>query len=121
MAECKRCSNCCRYIATEIDKPEKKEDYDEIVWFLLHENVHVYIDDEDDWIVEFSTKCRALDDDGKCKVHEKKPELCKKYDPAECTNGGESGEKVSFWSVEDFKKYCNKLDLPFTIDFPEGY
>ncbi|MEL7238972.1 MAG: YkgJ family cysteine cluster protein, partial [Planctomycetota bacterium] len=44
---CERCSAlCCRQIALPLDNPEDAEDFDNIRWYLMHENVHVFVEDE---------------------------------------------------------------------------
>jgi len=30
---------CCRYFALQIDNPKTADDYDNIRWYLVHENV----------------------------------------------------------------------------------
>ena len=58
--DCKKCGNCCNHIALEIDAPKWKEDYNHILWYLLHENVRVFIEDNE-WYLEFLTRCKAFD------------------------------------------------------------
>src|SRR5436190_17100327 len=57
---CAGCGDCCRYVTAQIKSPRSRVDYDEIRWFLLHENIQVFID-EDGWYIEFATRCRKLD------------------------------------------------------------
>ncbi|MFH1212436.1 MAG: hypothetical protein V1659_05945 [Candidatus Woesearchaeota archaeon] len=58
---CNECEGkCCRYIAVEVDAPEGMGDFEDMLWWLYHENVMLYIDDEHDWILEFRTPCRHL-------------------------------------------------------------
>ena len=53
---CMECgAECCRYIATEIDEPTCKRDYDNVRWYLLHKDVYVFVDHDDCWYVEFET------------------------------------------------------------------
>jgi hypothetical protein len=56
---CSSCGECCTYIATQIDDPQSFRDYDQIHWYLTHENVQVYVDWEGDWYLEFLTRCRT--------------------------------------------------------------
>ena len=47
MAEslCNKCSGlCCRYFALPIDNPTTAKDYDDIRWYLCHENVVIFIE-----------------------------------------------------------------------------
>ncbi len=103
---CKRCSKCCRYIATEIDRPTSEEDFENIIWFLYHKNVGVYLGHDNKWYLEFVTPCKELNFRGFCKVYDKRPQICRDYNQNECPqyNDGPT-EKQYFHSVEEFKKY----------------
>jgi len=110
MKNCDECDGeCCKSIAIEIDEPETKEDWDEIRWFLCHKNVLVYKDNDGDWLVEYLTDCKYLDENNKCKIYEKRPKTCREHDPESCqANGeGEIGNPV-FKSVEDLEKYLKE-------------
>ncbi len=85
---CKGCTKCCEHIAIQIDKPKSKEDFHHIMWYLLHENIKVYIDYDNDWIIEFQTKCKALDNKGLCKVYSTRPNICKEYTQQDCEKHG---------------------------------
>ncbi len=104
---CKNCDNCCRYIALEIDKPTTKAEKENITWFLLHENISVYIGHDNHWYVEFQTPCKALVK-GHCSVYKKRPAMCRDYDQDNCTNyNNEPAEKKLFTTPEQFKKYLS--------------
>ncbi|MFH1848696.1 MAG: YkgJ family cysteine cluster protein [archaeon] len=111
---CSQCASCCNHIAIQIDTPETREDFSDITWYLLHENVKVFIDDEDDWYVEFSTPCSALGRDNTCQSYETRPSICRKYDPEECvTNGEGKAEKLIFRTREDLLSYLKLKDTGF--------
>ncbi len=77
---CRRCgARCCRYIATGIDAPTCKRDYDHIRWYLLHEHIHVFVDHEGDWYLEVEARCDCLGDDGRCLNYKNRPRICRKY------------------------------------------
>jgi Fe-S-cluster containining protein len=106
---CKDCSaKCCRYVATEIDKPEKQEDYEEIIWYLLHEKICVFIDDGE-WYLQFDTDCKSLDESGECKIYDKRPKICRKLSTSNCEHYGEGKPyDVIFKNPEDFVKYMKE-------------
>ena len=59
--DCVACeAACCRHVAVEIDKPTCKRDFDNVRWQLLHDGVHVFVDHDNEWYVEFEAKCDAL-------------------------------------------------------------
>jgi len=110
MITCEECDGkCCRYIATEIDEPETKEDWDEIKWFLYHENVVVYKDNDKEWIVEFRTRCKNLDENNQCKIYDKRPQKCRDHEAESCeVNGdGKLGDPV-FRNIKDVDEYLEK-------------
>jgi len=108
---CKGCTLCCEYVTIEFDTPETKEDYEEVIWMLMHENVTVYID-EDGWNVEFKTPCMALDEKGLCKIYPERPEICKKYSQDDCIKHGD-GDFCSylFKTKEDLLKYLKEKKI----------
>ena len=82
---CQGCvAHCCRYVAVEIDKPDTKWQYDQILWMLVHENVAVYIEADGEWYVEFKTKCSARGEANLCKIYEDRPRLCRDYSNETC-------------------------------------
>lgn len=77
---CDKChGKCCRYVAMEIDTPASKRDYDHIRWYLLHKNVYVFVDHDNDWYVEFKTDCGELAEDNACSVYDQRPHICRKH------------------------------------------
>lgn len=117
MVECSSCGGCCKHIALEIDVPDKKSDFEDIYWYLLHRNVHVFVTENEDedseeeerWYVEFITSCKALDENNLCSIYKKRPRICAEYDPDECTaNDAESEEIKRFNNAEEFLEWLKK-------------
>ena len=113
---CKSCkAKCCKYVATEIDKPKNKEEFEEIIWYLLHENIEVFIE-SGDWYIQFNTSCKALDKDNKCSYYEKRPQICRDLKVGECEHHGDIDENdITFKTPKDFVDYMKEkgfeLDL----------
>lgn len=77
---CHTCNGlCCRHIAKEIDRPTTKTDFDNLRWYLMHENVKVGIDLDNNWMLEVATGCRHLQSDHCCAIYDKRPALCREY------------------------------------------
>ena len=109
---CSGCDDCCHYIAVEIDRPTSKTDYQNIIWFLLHKNVKVYISWDNDWFLEFVTPCLRLDKNGLCGDYENRPRLCRDYHQDDCTRYNEEpAEKILFDSADAFKKYLKRKKI----------
>jgi len=126
---CEGCADCCKYIALEIDEPEKKEHHEQIVSYLMHEKVRVFVEeDEDDetedvWYVEFSTRCDGLSENLLCNTYETRPNVCREYSPRDCPNNNADGdgEKYQFNTPEDYlaflriKGFKAKISLPTVL------
>jgi len=112
---CEECDGkCCKYVVIEIDTPETKKDMEDIKWLVCHKNVGVFVDEDDEWYLEFLTPCEFLDENNKCKIYERRPKICRKYNTKECLfhNGGYS-QKFTFGTIKDVEKYIEEF---FTED-----
>jgi Fe-S-cluster containining protein len=109
--KCEECgAKCCKYLAMEIDKPVDKEDYDKIRWYLLHKNVHVFIDHEEDWCVEFESECGELGENDMCQSYERRPRVCRAHghgEDCEFHGDGEDPHIVKFSTVKEFEEYLD--------------
>ncbi|NQV33899.1 MAG: YkgJ family cysteine cluster protein [Phycisphaeraceae bacterium] len=99
--QCELChGQCCRYFALPIETPEDRDDYDDIRWYLCHEDVTVFVE-EGDWYVNVKNKCRNLSKkDSKCHIYDRRPTICRGYSHDEC----------------DFVEGDYEYDLHFTDD-----
>ena len=108
MITCDQCpdSACCRDVTVEIEEPETLEDWDEIRWMVAHKNVAVYVDNDDDWVVEFKTPCKKLDDKGKCTIYHERPQMCKEHELESCVYNGEGTvEKMRFDTMAQVEEH----------------
>lgn len=85
---CCKCTGCCRYVSVALTKPRSKELLDVYVWYLLHKNVQIYIDNDKSWNLLFITPCTKLMSDGRCGTYETRPQLCRDYSPKSCSRSG---------------------------------
>ena len=110
---CDGCSQCCEYIALEIDEPDlkKKKDVGEIKWYLLHKDVWVFIDNDDTWNIQFNTKCEKLDDKGMCGDYENRPYICRQHSPENCERYGDGDSfKFLFKTKEEFEQWLESRE-----------
>jgi Fe-S-cluster containining protein len=84
-SQCDKCTGlCCRYFALPIETPETRQDYDDIRWYLCHENITVFVEDGD-WYINIKNKCRHLSEKNyRCKIYDKRPRICRQYRHADC-------------------------------------
>lgn len=103
---CEHCvALCCRYIALPIDTPQKRSDFDDIRWYLLHEGVSVFIEDGD-WYICITTTCRHLQPDRRCGIYETRPRICRDYSTEGCDyHSGDYGWEQHFTCSEHLDEY----------------
>lgn len=81
---CDYCSaKCCQYFALGIDKPENREDWEYVRWFLLHDAASIFVED-DTWYLLVQTRCEKLRDDNLCGIYETRPQICREYSTDGC-------------------------------------
>jgi Fe-S-cluster containining protein len=103
---------CCRYFALEVDKPDEPSDFEDLRWYMLHQNVEIFIEDRA-WYVQMYNKCNALGDDNKCTIYETRPKICREYSDESCDKD-ELEEKtpstadLTFRTVEELEAYRDK-------------
>ena len=113
MKTCEGCeAKCCRYVTVKIDEPKDNEDYEPILWYLIHENVEIFIDEEG-WHILFNSKCKKLGDDFKCKDYDKRPQVCSDHKMESCERYNLEDVFASFKSPKEFRKYMKnkKIDI----------
>ena len=101
---CLTCALCCSYIAVEIDAPSSVKSATEILWHLYHHQVSVYRDSDDEWVVQFETRCRHLLEDNKCGIYETRPHICREYSEESCEVNAED-EGRTFYTPQAFLEY----------------
>lgn len=115
---CSSCKgDCCKYVAMELDCPEDIEDFQNIRWYLAHENISVYVEEDGVWNIEFMTPCKYLEKNNKCCIHEdfvknpevRRPQICKEFTVEQCPHHNDYEELYRFNSVEDVDKYIEKV------------
>ncbi len=106
---CTQCAAlCCRYFALPIDNPETRREYEDIRWYLCHENVVVFIE-KSQWYVGILNRCKHLMDDNRCGIYETRPTICRGYSTDNCDyHGGEYDYKQLFTSAEQLREYADE-------------
>jgi len=106
---CEQCTGaCCRYVALPIETPEDKDDFEDIRWYLIHENVSVFVED-DEWYISFHTPCRHLQPDSRCGIYATRPKLCRTYTTDNCDyHSGDYGWELHFTAPEHLDDYLRE-------------
>src|SRR4051812_40634852 len=100
---CEQCGLCCTYVAIEVDGPTSVKRATELLWYLYHQGVSLYVND-DSWMVQFETTCRYLTADRRCGVYATRPHICREFSEKECeVNTGDDGQ--TFYDATSFVEY----------------
>ncbi|HET6336353.1 MAG TPA: YkgJ family cysteine cluster protein [Polyangiales bacterium] len=103
---CAQCGLCCTYVAIEVDGPTTVKRATELLWYLYHQGVSLYLND-DDWMVQFETTCRYLTADRRCGVYATRPHICREFSEKECeVNTGDDGQ--TFYDATAFVAYLKQ-------------
>jgi len=86
---CDDCAGeCCSYVAVELEKPKCKDDFEDMIYYLLHEGVKISVviheGEPETWYLEFAGRCRHLDDKGWCTIYKHRPKVCRDHKVEEC-------------------------------------
>jgi Fe-S-cluster containining protein len=106
---CEQCAAlCCRYFALPIDNPRSARQYDDIRWYLCHENVVIFIE-ERQWYIGIMSRCKHLQPDNRCGIYETRPKVCREYTTDNCDfHGGEYNFEQLFTSAEQLEAYARE-------------
>jgi Fe-S-cluster containining protein len=108
MITCLECrGECCKKLAFNIEAPKNIIDFQDIKWYLYHEGVIVYIDNEGDWMVQVPVKCTKLGKNGRCTIYEDRPPICRMSKVEDCEKNTDE-MAVVFRTVKDLESYMNK-------------
>jgi len=89
-----------------IENPTNALDFDNIRWYLMHENIVVFVD-KDQWYIGFMTRCKNLQPDNRCGVYETRPRICRSYTTDNCDfHGAEYGYEHLFTSSEQLREFA---------------
>ena len=103
LVACTSCGRCCTYVSVGINEPTKVRYASDILWYLYHESVSVYLDGDGEWSVVFETRCRNLRSDLLCGVYEQRPIVCRDFDNTTCEVNSTGGR--TFATPEDFLRW----------------
>jgi len=116
-SRCDKCTGlCCRYFALPIETPESKQDYDDIRWYLCHNDITVFVEDGD-WYLNVKNKCRHVTEKGnRCRIYDKRPKICRDYKTSNCDfTEGEYDYELHFTNDKEMEEYIKiKFDNNIT-------
>lgn len=99
-ASCTACGLCCSYVAIEVDAPATVKEATQLLWYVYHEGVSLY-DNDDEWMVQFDTTCIYLQPDYRCGIYETRPHICREFSEQDCeVNTGDDGR--TFYNATEY-------------------
>jgi len=106
---CDYCTaKCCRYFALPIETPNSREELENVRWYMLHEQVSIFVD-EGDWYLMVHTKCTKLREDNLCGIYETRPEICREYSTENCEFDGDGCYDQLFETPEQIAEYTEAM------------
>ncbi len=97
-------AKCCRQISVEIDKPTEEDDFEDLLWFVAHQGVTIFVD-EGDWYVSVQTSCSHLEASGLCGIYEDRPQICRDYSSESCDRDEDTEYDLNFDNHEEMLAY----------------
>jgi Fe-S-cluster containining protein len=107
---CMKCdAGCCRTVAVEWQKPTSRKDWEQVRWLVAHKNISVYLDHDDDWLIEFKTDCTHLDKNNRCLIYDNRMPICREHPADSCEMAGEEEYFVEMYrTTEDVDRVIKK-------------
>lgn len=102
LVECTECALCCTYVAVGINAPTTPRFATDVLWYLYHERVYVYVDEDEEWSVVFETRCRNLGGDLRCAVYADRPHICRGFDNRSCEVNAPAQGDLTFREPAEF-------------------
>lgn len=121
--KCDRClpAKCCSAVAMEIDKPTALEDYENLLWYVAHDNIHLFIEGKS-WFMNIISRCDFLGLDNRCMGYERRPQICRDYSLDDCefdTPIEDLGYEAYFENFDQLEAYVwKKFGKRFVKDAP---
>jgi uncharacterized protein len=103
---CTACGLCCSYVAIEVDAPSTVKRATQLLWYVYHRGVSLYVN-EDEWMVQFDSTCQYLQPDYRCGIYDTRPHICREFNEQDCEiNTGDDGH--TFYAAGEFLEYLQR-------------
>jgi hypothetical protein len=109
---CSYCTaKCCRYFALPIDTPKTWKDYDDVRWYLAHDQTAVFVE-EGKWYLLVHTTCQYLQGDHRCGNYHERMQICRDYTTANCEYDDDAVYDKYFETPEQLAEYAEAMLPP---------
>ncbi len=108
LVECTECGRCCTYVGVGINPPTSARHATDVLWYLYHEGVYVYVDGDGEWSVHFGARCRHLGPDLRCGIYAERPHICRTFDNRSCEVNDPVHDSLSFREPDEFLEWLRE-------------
>ncbi len=121
MIECTECGRCCTYVGIGINPPTSARYATDVLWYLYHEGVYVYVDGAGEWSVHFESRCRNLGDDLLCRIYADRPHICRGFDSRSCEVNDRNHGSLTFRAPKEFVAWLGQKRPRVLAKLEQGY
>jgi Fe-S-cluster containining protein len=108
LVPCLECGKCCTYVAVGINAPTRPRYATDILWYLYHDKVTVYLDGDGEWCVMFESRCKNLGEGLLCAVYPERPHICRSFDNRGCEVNAPDKEAITFREPAQFLSWLKE-------------
>ena len=121
LVECTDCGRCCTYVGVGINPPTSPRYATDVLWYLYHHGVYVYVDGEGEWSVHFEARCRNLGPDLRCGVYALRPHICRTFDNRTCEVNDPVHDSLTFREPTEFLEWLRETKPRLYAKIEKGY
>ena len=121
LVECTDCGKCCTYVGVGINPPTSPRYATDVLWYLYHQGVYVYVDGEGEWSVHFEARCRNLGPDLRCGVYVDRPHICRTFDNRTCEVNDPVHDSLTFREPLEFLEWLRETKPRLYAKIEKGH
>ena len=121
LVECTDCGRCCTYVGVGINAPTSPRYATDVLWYLYHHGVYVYVDGDGEWSVHFEARCRNLGPDLRCAVYADRPHICRTFDNRTCEVNDPAHDSLTFREPTEFLDWLRETKPRLYAKIEKGH
>jgi len=108
-------------VGVGINPPTSPRYATDVLWYLYHEGVYVYVDGEGEWSVHFEARCRNLGPDLRCGVYVDRPHICRTFDNRTCEVNDPVQDSRTFREPVEFLEWLREAKPRLYAKIEKGH
>lgn len=121
LVECTECGRCCTYVGVGINPPTTPRLASDVLWYLYHAQVYVYVDGDGEWSVLFETRCRNLGAELRCGIYAERPHICRSFDNRGCEVNDPGHATLTFREPVEFLDWLRSTQPRLHARIAKGF